>query len=179
MRRRDRIDCASDEIGDLEALRAYPWLRELRLTLTNAHGSAEHAFSDLEPLREMQELEVLEVSRSRVADLSPLASLRELRRLDLSRTRVVDLGPLAELAKLASLGLAGTPVSDLSALSGLRGAGGAQPVGDRGGVARAAARADAAACAGRARHAGPRPVAGGGVCRRCARRSGSTSAGRG
>ena len=69
MRRRDRIDCASDEIGDLEALRAYPWLRELRLRLTSPHGSAEHAFSDLEPLRELEALEVLEVSRSRVADL--------------------------------------------------------------------------------------------------------------
>ena len=162
MRRRDSIECASDEIGDLEAC-VRTLAAELRLTLTNPHGSAEHAFSDLEPLRELRALEVLEVSRSRVADLSRLASLRELRRLDLSRTRVADLGPLGGLGKLASLGLAGTPVSDLSAAERAGGARGAQPVGDRGGVARAAAQADAAARAGRARHARARPVAGGGA----------------
>ena len=87
MRRRDRIDCASDEIHDLEAVRAYPWLRELRLRVASPHRSAEHALSDLSPLAELHELEVVEVPRSRVADLAPLAGLTGLRQLDLSRTR--------------------------------------------------------------------------------------------
>jgi Leucine-rich repeat (LRR) protein len=87
MRRRDRIDCASDEIHDLEALRAYTGLRELRLRVASPHGSAEHALSDLSPLAELRELEVVEVPRSRVADLAPLAGLAALRQLDLSRTR--------------------------------------------------------------------------------------------
>ena len=97
MRRRDRIDCASDEIHDLEALRAYPWLRELRLRVASPHGSAEQALSDLSPLAELRELELVEVPRSRVADLAPLAGLTGLRQLDLSRTRVSDLRPLAGL----------------------------------------------------------------------------------
>ena len=86
MRRRDRIDCASEEIHDLEALRAYPWLRELRLRVASPHGSAENALTDLSPLAELRELEVFEVPRSRVADLAPLAGLAGLRPLELKRT---------------------------------------------------------------------------------------------
>jgi hypothetical protein len=60
MRRRDRIDCASEEIHDLEALRACPWLRELRLRVASPHGSAEHTLSDLSPLTALRALEVVE-----------------------------------------------------------------------------------------------------------------------
>ena len=89
----ERVDCASDEIRDLEALRDRPGLRELRLRLASPHGSAEHELSDLSPLAELRALEVVEVARSRVADLAPLAGLDALRRLDVSRTRVADLLP--------------------------------------------------------------------------------------
>ena len=34
----ERVDCASDEIRDLEALRKRPGLRELRLRLASPHG---------------------------------------------------------------------------------------------------------------------------------------------
>ena len=105
MRCDDRIDCASHEIHDLEALRERPWLRELRIRLENPHGSAEHPLSSLEPLTGLRELEVVEVPRSRVADLAPLAGLGRLRRLDVSRTRVTDLEPLRGLTKLESLEL--------------------------------------------------------------------------
>ena len=160
MRRRDRIDCASDEIHDLEALRAYPWLRELRLRVASPHGSAEHALTDLSPLAELRELEVFEVPRSRVADLAPLAGLVGLRQLDLSRTRVSDLRPLAGLSGLASLRLAGVAGGGPVAAERPLGAGGARRGGDAGRLARAAARVVAAARARRPRHAGARPHAG-------------------
>ena len=51
--------------------------------------------TELEPLRGLAGLEVLELPRTKVSDLEPLAGLAALRRLDLSRTRVADLGPLA------------------------------------------------------------------------------------
>ena len=62
----ERVDCASDEIRDLEALRVRPGLRELRLRLASPHSSAEHELSDLSPLAELRALEVVEVARSRV-----------------------------------------------------------------------------------------------------------------
>ena len=116
MGRHDRFDHDAGEIHDLEALRARPWLRELRLGPAGPHASAEHPLDDHSPLAELRALEVLEVPRSRVADLSPLAGLAALRRLDVSRTRVADLAPLAGLARLAHLDVAATPVSDLGPL---------------------------------------------------------------
>ena len=179
MRRRDRIDCASDEIHDLEALRAYPWLRELRLRVASPHGSAEHALSDLSPLAELRELEVRRGAAlarggpgaaggaDGPAAAGPVADARQ-------RPAAARRAGAARVA--APGGVAGGgPVAAERPL----GAGGARRGGHAGRLARAAARAGAAARARRPRHAGARPHADRRPPRGPRRRCASTSAARG
>ncbi|WP_442497522.1 leucine-rich repeat domain-containing protein [Methylobacter sp. sgz302048] len=71
---------------------------------------------DLSPLRDLQHLQVLDVSRTQVSDLSPLRDLQHLQVLDVSRTQVSDLSPLRDLQHLQVLDVSGTQVSDLSPL---------------------------------------------------------------
>lgn len=110
-------------------------LRDLRL--------AFHSFSpdDLEPLKTLTRLEVLNVSYegltdisalsglgnlrdlcligNQIKDISPLSNLRNLEELRLQSNDIEDLSPLADLRKLSLLCLDCNPVRDITPLSGL------------------------------------------------------------
>jgi hypothetical protein len=76
--------------------------------------------SDLSPLAELKNLELLELENTQVSDLSPLAELKNLELLELDNTQVSDLSPLAELKNLELLWLHNTQVSDVSPLAELK-----------------------------------------------------------
>jgi hypothetical protein len=79
------------------------------------------AMSDLTPIKELINLQKLDLSGTKVSDLTPIKELTDLQRLDLSRTSVSDLTPLKELKGLQSLFLVGTKVSDLTPLKEITG----------------------------------------------------------
>jgi Leucine-rich repeat (LRR) protein len=76
--------------------------------------------SDLSPLSELKNLELLYLDDTQVSDLSPLAELKNIGTLDLSGTKVSNLSPLAELENLNVLFLMNTQLSDLSPLAKLK-----------------------------------------------------------
>jgi len=76
--------------------------------------------SDLSPLVELKSLKGLHLQNTQVSDLSLLAELKNLEMLTLRHKQVSDLSPLAELKNLKWLDLRNTPVSDLSLLAGLK-----------------------------------------------------------
>ncbi len=75
---------------------------------------------DLSALTDLSNLEVLNFNSTQVSDLSPLTELKNLKLLFLGNTKVSDLSPLAELKNLTSLFLSNTKVSDLSPLTELK-----------------------------------------------------------
>lgn len=75
--------------------------------------------SDISALKEMKNLEQLDLSHTQVAEISALSNLKKLKRLNLWDTPVRDISPLSKLTNLESLFLLNTQVNDLSALSKL------------------------------------------------------------
>lgn len=68
--------------------------------------------SNLEPLKVLMKLKVLNLSGTQVVDLSPLKELTLLKELRLENTRVMDITPLVKLAKLNELNLKNTLVPE-------------------------------------------------------------------
>ena len=80
--------------------------------------------SDLQALREMTGLEILDLRGNEMSDLSPLSGLSELRELRLSgdidgNEEIHDLSPLSGLTNLKRLQLPAENIEELSPLSGL------------------------------------------------------------
>ena len=76
--------------------------------------------TDLMALGKLKDLEVLNLSDTPVSSLSTLSKLTVLQKLELAGTRVENLSPLSNLNTLEDLNLSHTPVIDLSPLSQLR-----------------------------------------------------------
>ena len=72
--------------------------------------------SDLTPLKDLKQLQLLDVSSTQVSDLSPLKDLTQLQKLYVFSTQVSDLTPLEDLKQLQKLYVQNTQVSDLSPL---------------------------------------------------------------
>lgn len=75
---------------------------------------------DLSPLKNLQYLQLLNVSYTRVADLSPLKGLQNLQLLNISSTQVADLSPLKDLQNLQQINVFSTQTADLSPLKDLQ-----------------------------------------------------------
>ncbi|HET6952989.1 MAG TPA: hypothetical protein VFI47_21580 [Acidimicrobiales bacterium] len=106
---------------DFTPLTRLDHLRELRLTHTNPHRAPGGLPVELDPLAQLDELEVLVLRHYPIRDLGPLGGLFTLRVLDVSFSPVDDLGPLARLTGLRELRLRATRVADLAPLGGLTG----------------------------------------------------------
>ena len=74
---------------------------------------------DLGPLAGLTRLQYLNLAENRVEKLEPLGGLKELNALDLSANQVVNLKPIAGLSRLASLYLGRNKVVDLGPIAGL------------------------------------------------------------
>ena len=67
--------------------------------------------TDLSPLKDLTNLERLDLEDTQVSDLSPLEGLTNLKALVLDQTQVTDLSSLKGLTNLKWVILEGTPVS--------------------------------------------------------------------
>lgn len=76
---------------------------------------------NLQDLKEMKNLETLDLSYNEIADIQPLAGLKKLKVLNLFSNKVASLDALRELEGLQDLNLGENSVSDTSPLKGLRG----------------------------------------------------------
>lgn len=98
------LDLSDTKVLDLTPLSGAP-LAALDL-------SKCQALTDLSPLRGLELIE-LNVSATSVAELSPLREMQTLEKLDVSRSPVSDLAALSAL-RLKSFGCKGCPISDLT-----------------------------------------------------------------
>lgn len=79
----------------------------------------EYYIKDLGGLERLANLEVLELTKSRLSSLTPLARLVQLRELYLAQNLITDLAPLSALRNLRRLDLMGNQVQEISPLMGL------------------------------------------------------------
>jgi len=94
-------------------------LRLKKLVVAGRLGNDEWDLFDLSPLKELQNLRILDFTSTQVSNLLPLEGLKNLQLLDVSFTQVSDLLPLKNLKKLKLLDINSTGVSDLSPLKDL------------------------------------------------------------
>ena len=78
--------------------------------------SGNQYLTDIEPLAQLSNLQVLNLSRTNIGDLSPIRNLTELIELEFSDTQLEDISPLKYSDKLTKLKFSRTPVSDISVL---------------------------------------------------------------
>ncbi|MCE2026757.1 leucine-rich repeat domain-containing protein [Sessilibacter corallicola] len=99
------------KVSELNPLRELANLQHLNCRCTHV--------CDLSPLSELTNLQVLDCGYTQVSDLSPLSGLSHLQSFDCCGTVVSDLSPLSSLSNLQDLNCSQTEVSDLSPLRGL------------------------------------------------------------
>ena len=75
--------------------------------------------SDLTPLKNLSQLQQLNLAESPVCNVTPLKNLTQLQQLYLYTTQVSDLAPLKDLTELRQLEIYNTQVSDLTPLKKL------------------------------------------------------------
>lgn len=76
-------------------------------------------FNTLTDLKQMANLEYLDLSNTKITDISALGSLKNLRVLYLQRNNISNISALKGLSKLEVLSLNGNKLSNISAISGL------------------------------------------------------------
>jgi len=80
--------------------------------------------TDLSPLANLTNLQVLHLGNNQITDLSPLANLTNLQILHLSNNQITDLSPLANLTNLQVLYLSNNQITDITPLANLTNLGG-------------------------------------------------------
>ena len=78
--------------------------------------SGNQYITDIEPLAQLTNLQILNLSNTQVSDLTPIRNLTELTELDFSRTQLGDISALKYSDKLTKLKFNNTPVEDISVL---------------------------------------------------------------
>lgn len=73
------------------------------VNLDSINFSGNRTIYDLEPLRKLQKIQALVLSKTPVKDLTPLSEHTEIRFLDISDTDVSDLSPISQFKKLKTL----------------------------------------------------------------------------
>lgn len=93
----------------------YKFLNEI-MQKSSVNLAGNQSISNLEPLGKMSALKEVNISGTPVSDLMPLRNLNNLEKLDLSNTLVTSLEPLRYCTHLQELKLKGTEIDDLSVL---------------------------------------------------------------
>jgi len=110
------IFCEQDKVPNLSPLVKLKRLEHLKITFTGIGGNN----LDLTPLRQIGNLESLDVLFAPLYDIEPLRDLKKLEYLSIADSQVKDFGALFNLVNLKVLGLYGTECSDLSFLKKLK-----------------------------------------------------------
>lgn len=99
-------------ISDISILKNLSNLQSLNLKRTSV--------SDISPLRNLKNLKSLDLSSTNISDISPLRELEQLQLLDLLwNEQIQNFSPLRELKQLQFLFLRGTNISNISLLTKL------------------------------------------------------------
>ncbi len=100
--------------GEIRSLGDVSRLKNLRFLCV-----ALQDIQDLSPLRELTELEQLDLKHNPIEDVKPISALPALRMLCLYDTQVADLSSLSSCPTLDNLNIGNTRIRSPSALSGL------------------------------------------------------------
>ena len=80
----------------------------------------ENQISNIQPLAQLEKLNLLRLDGNQIVDLQPLTGLKQLNRLFLAANQISDLRPLESLTQLTALALSGNQVSDVQPLRNMR-----------------------------------------------------------
>ena len=97
-----------------------PTKEELHAIINIRSLTVSHFIQDAEPISRLTNIEVLDLSASKINDLSPLYGLHNLKTLNVSNTMVSDLGPLSNCNNLRELNINNTNVISLAPLHELK-----------------------------------------------------------
>ena len=95
-------------------------IKHLKVLMANGPFNKTWDLEDLSPLKNLENLQHLDLNNTQVSDLSPLKNLENLERLAIQNTEVIDLSPLENLENLKVLFVFSTQVSNLCPLKNLR-----------------------------------------------------------
>ena len=109
-----RANFGDVRFANLEPLRALSQLRDLNFEW----GTGQ--ISDLSPIRDLKNLERLQIRGQRISDLSALGVLQAIEYLALNNNQITDFSPLLRLASLKRLYLGGNKISAIPDLSAMR-----------------------------------------------------------
>ena len=99
------------QISNLEPIKNLRNLNDLRL--------ANNQISDITVLLSLNNIETLHLSHNPISDISPVWEMTQLRFLQLHGLKGHDISPLAKLTKLEGFRMSGVQVSDLTPLASL------------------------------------------------------------
>lgn len=94
-------------------------LLRLKKLIISADKGDDWGIADISPLKNLKNLQILDVSHTQAFDLSSLEDLQNLQHLNVLDTWVEDLSPLKNLQNLQVLVISSTRISDLSPLKNL------------------------------------------------------------
>lgn len=103
--RQNQIHTISDQIKSLARL------RNIR--------ADNNLISDIKPLAELTQLQLLALYGNRITDLTPLTKLNHLQYLNLVHNKITDLTPLQNLTQIQELVLSNNSISDIKPLAQL------------------------------------------------------------
>jgi hypothetical protein len=104
----DSINISGNNIGSLEPLNEFPYLRYL--------GLSKCAFTLLPNLKSFKKLEVLDISDNPLSDLISVSENKSVKKLNCSNTAIRDLTPIQKLSQLKMLECSGTRIRTIEPL---------------------------------------------------------------
>ena len=105
------LDCSGTKISDLTPIKDLANLNMLYCSRAQV--------SDLTPIKDLSNLNELYCSDTEISDLTPIKDLANLNMLYFSDTEISDLTPIKDLANLNRLDCSGTKISDLTPIKDL------------------------------------------------------------
>jgi len=105
------LEAPGKEIKDLTGLEKCKNLALIKLT--------KNKISDLKPLKDLANLQSLDLAQNEIKDIAPLAGCKALQYIELSDNKIEKIDALKELTALNSLYLGNNKIEDISPLAGL------------------------------------------------------------
>lgn len=104
------------QVQTLMGLQYFTRLDTLELSPING---VVHSFTDLNPIRTLTTLRVIDFGRGSLTDISPLQNLTALTELYLANNQIADITPLQGLTNLTTLWVPANPVQNISPIQNL------------------------------------------------------------
>lgn len=108
-----KLDIFLENVNDINKISCLTKLKELRISC----GYDDHI--DLSFLKNVKNLEILEIGCNSITDITPISNLTKLKELTVKHSEVSDISPLKSLINLTNIHMTGNHISDISCLSGL------------------------------------------------------------